>query len=148
MDICRTESVTSNTPIRYSLYPRFSATDGPSDNPTDFIDSTLSRDFQLASSILTAFQTDSSSPLRSLLRTFTKPERQVCSTRSVCSTLRFYFAQVVLAAISSMVEDPTVDRLSAPRHGGRPFQSDSDVGELDNPKLLRAVARKYDIEST
>ena len=46
------------------------------------------------------------------------------------------------------VQGPTAGGPSASGGDGRPHQSDSDVEELDNPKLLRAVARKCGIEST
>ena len=46
------------------------------------------------------------------------------------------------------VDRPTAGGPSASGEGSRPCQSESDVEELDNPKLLRAVARKYGIEST
>ena len=46
------------------------------------------------------------------------------------------------------VEGPTAERTSASDDSSQSCQSDSDVEELDDPKLLRAVAIKYGIEST
>ena len=46
------------------------------------------------------------------------------------------------------VQGPTAGRSSASGNGGQLRQSDSDVEELDNPKILRAVAKKHGKEST
>ena len=48
----------------------------------------------------------------------------------------------------ALVAEPTAGGPSASGDSGRPCHSDLDVEELDNPKLLRAVAIKYGIEST
>ena len=48
----------------------------------------------------------------------------------------------------ALVAEPTAGGPSASGDSDRPCHSDSDVDELDNPKLLRAVAKKYSIEST
>ena len=48
----------------------------------------------------------------------------------------------------ALVADPAAGGPSASGDGGQLRQSDSDIEEIDNPKLLRAVAIKYGIEST
>ena len=48
----------------------------------------------------------------------------------------------------ALVMEPMAGGPSASGDSGRPCHSDLDVEELDNPKLLRTVAKKYFIEST